>query len=120
MWNPDDNPDPEFRKKNFQRFFLFNSKQILFIAFFKKMAISAKKVCFLHFSYLPGNIRTDVIEIGNKAVKMAESLTMRKPAQFFFREKNRIRKIWEKIRISKSYFLGQILRMDTINYCFIA
>ena len=42
-------------KKISQKIFFFNSEQLLLIAFFKKMVISAKKVCFLHFSYLPAS-----------------------------------------------------------------
>ena len=37
----------------YQNLFLFNSEQILLLAFFEKMVISAKKVCFWHFSCAP-------------------------------------------------------------------
>ena len=76
--------------------------------------------CIFHIcQLLPGNRRTDIIEIGNKAVKMAESLTVPKPAQEKNPGKNRIRKIQEKIRISNFSFLGQIFRMDNRNCCFM-
>ena len=44
-------------KKFSQKIFLLDSEQFLLMAFFKKMVISAKKVCFLHFSYLPASAR---------------------------------------------------------------
>ena len=61
MQNPDENPDPEFRKNFFfLKFFFFNCEQFLLNTFLSKMIIYPKKicflpkkVCFLHFSYLP-------------------------------------------------------------------
>ena len=63
MQNPDENPDPEFRKKFFfLKFFFFNCEQFLLNACLSKLNISPKKisflpekVCFLHFSYLPAS-----------------------------------------------------------------
>ena len=51
----------ELNKKNSKKW-LFPPKKYVFCIF---------HICQL----LPGNRRTDIIEIGNKAVKMAESLT---------------------------------------------
>ena len=50
---------------------------------------------------------------------MVNSLTSRKSAHCFFPGKNRIRKIREKSGYEISNILGEILRKDTIKYCFI-
>ena len=42
-------------KKNFLKFFFFNCEQFLLNKFSSKMVINPKKVCFLHFSYLPAS-----------------------------------------------------------------
>ena len=56
MQNPDKNPDPEFREKIFfLNFLFFNCEQFLLNKFSSKMVINPKKVCFLHFSYLPAS-----------------------------------------------------------------
>ena len=55
-----------------------------------------------------------ILLFGNKMVKMAESLTLRKSAHCFFPGKNRIRKIREKSGYEISYICGQILRLDSI------
>ena len=98
MLNPDKNPDPEFwKKKFFLKFFFFNCEQFLLNTFLSKMIINPKKVsflpkkaCFLHFSCTPHSStdrRTDVVKFGYKIYKMAYSLTLRKSAHCFFREK---------------------------------
>ena len=48
--------------------------------------------------------------------ELGKNLTSRKSAHSFFPGKNRIRKIREKSGYNFFTILGQILRMDTINY----
>ena len=50
---------------------------------------------------------------------MARTLTLHKSAHCFFPGKNRIRKIREKSGYEISNILGEILRKDTINCCFM-
>ena len=50
---------------------------------------------------------------------MAKSLTTSKSIQEKFPGKNGIRKIREKFGYKIFKFFGQILRMDSIKYCFI-
>ena len=116
-------------KNFFLKFFFFNCEQFLLNTFLSKMIINPKKVsflpkkaCFLHFSCTPHSStdrRTDVVKFGYKIYKMAYSLTLHKSAHCFFPGKNRIRKIREKSGNEIFYFWDQILRLDSIIYCFI-
>ena len=49
---------------------------------------------------------------------MVNSLTSHKSAHYFFPGKNRIRKIRGKSGYEISYICDQILRLDSIIYCF--
>ena len=109
--------------KKFRFFSSFNCEHFLLITFFKKMVLGAKKVCFFCIFHVlqfpPGNRRTDIGLFGNKINKMAESLTARKTAQFFFRGKKPDPEIPGKIRVSNFWHFYQILRMGSINYVYM-
>ena len=101
---------------------LLNSEQFLLIAFFKKMVISAKKVCFLHFSYLPASASKP-----NCINNLCSKSRLQNGKEFDPHQvpprKNSGKKPDPENPKKSGYQIhvisGQILRMDTIIDCFM-
>ena len=77
--------------------------------------------CIFHVLHIPPQDQTAyIIYVVNMGKKLAKSWTIYNHLQTKIPGKNRIRKIREKSGYQIPIILGQILRMDTINYSFMA
>ena len=119
----DKNPDPEFRKIFFFDFLYFSIvNNFCKISFFLKRLFTQKKYVFCIFHVLqlpPANQTAYIIYVVKEGKNLAKSFTSSKSPQYFFPGKNRIRKIREKSGYQIFIILGQISRMDSMNYHFI-
>ena len=92
------------------------------ISFFLKRLFTQKKYVFCIFHVLqlpPANQTAYIIYVVKEGKNLAKSFTSSKSPQYFFPGKNRIRKIREKSGHQIFIILGQISRMDSMNYHFI-
>ena len=130
MSNPGKNPDPgqksgsRIPEKIFFDFLYFSIvNNFCKISFFLKRLFTQKKYVFCIFHVLqlpPANQTAYIIYVVKVGKKLAKSWTICNPLQTKIPGKNRIRKIREKSGYQIPIILGQILRMDTINYSFMA
>ena len=118
----DKNPDPEFRKFFFDFLYFSIVNNFCKISFFLKRLFTQKKYVFCIFHVLqlpPANQTAYMISVVKVSKNLAKSFTSSKSPQYFFLGKNWTRKIREKSGYQIFVILGQISRMDTINYCFM-